>query len=323
LAPATAWRTITKALSDPRFQNTAGNTILIDTGVYYEQVNVSARMSGIPGALNTIRAADGAQVTVDGEKDTANARVEAVLIHTGVSYVRIEGLILRQAQHHCILVFQSGPGEIVGNHLEGCGSQGVEFSYGAHDYEVVNNLIYSDEGHGIALNQGSGSDPSRLAANQRIMIRNNLIFDNGLDGIFVNGDKPHTSTIYNNTIVNNLGNGIFIKKGAGNGDVRNNIVADNGRIGFKNYSGAVTSADYNNLFSNGPLGDKNYDNGGTGVGAGPRTISADPLFMNPAADDLRLRANSPCVNAGDPSARFVDPDGTRNDMGAYGGPAAL
>lgn len=62
LAPATAWRTITKALSDPRFQNTAGDTILIDTGVYDEQVDVSARMSGIPGALHTIRAADGAQV---------------------------------------------------------------------------------------------------------------------------------------------------------------------------------------------------------------------------------------------------------------------
>jgi hypothetical protein len=243
-----------------------------------------------------------------------------------VAYIRIEGLTLRNAQHRCILAFQSGPGEIAGNRLEGCGSQGIEFWYGAHDYEVVNNLISNNEGHGIALNQGSGSDASRYAANQRILIRNNLIIDNGLDGkdgIFVNGDKPHTFTIHNNTIVNNVGNGIFIKKGVGSGDIRNNIVADNGRIGLKNYSGTATSTDYNNLFSNGALGNKNYDNGGTGVGSGAHTISADPLFVNPTVDDFRLRTGSPCINAGDPNSRFTDVDGTRNDMGAYGGPAAL
>jgi len=46
-------------------------------------------------------------------------------------------------------------------------------------------------------------------------------------------------------------------------------------------------------------------------------ISADPLFIDPAAGDFRLGAGSPARNAGDPALR--DSNGTRADMGRYGG----
>ena len=260
LTPATAWGTINEALQDPRFQNSAGNTILIQAGVYYEQLNVFGRMSGIPGAFNTIRAAPGAAVVIDGEKDTPNARVEGVLIHSGVSYVRIEGLTIRNAQHRGILVFDSGPGALVGNLIHSCGDAGLEFWFGAQHYDVAYNVIYRNEGDGIVLNQGSGEDPSRFDANRGIVIRNNLILENGPeggDGIRVDGDQPHTFALYNNTIVNNLGNGIFIDQGVRTGDIRNNIVALNGLIGLKNF--ANVPSDFNNLFANGTTGDRNYD----------------------------------------------------------------
>ena len=54
-------------------------------------------------------------------------------------------------------------------------------------------------------------------------------------------------------------------------------------------------------------------------------LSVDPLLVGLVLDglyddDLHLSAGSPCVDAGNPYVDFDDPDGSRNDMGAYGGP---
>jgi hypothetical protein len=318
LTEATAWSTINQALQDPRFQSSAGNTVIVLAGIYREQVDVFARMSGIPGAFNTIRAAPGAQVVVDGEKDTPNARVEAALIHTGVSYVRLEGLTLSNAQHRCLLVFESGPAEIVFNRIEGCGDAGLEFWYGAHYYTVAYNLIFANQGDGLIIAQGSGDDTSRFKANQGIIVRNNLIVSQGVDGIAIDGNKPHTFALHNNTIVGNRGNGVFIDHGAAGGDLRNNIIVANGAIGLKNFADMHT--DYNNIFGNGVAGDANYADGPDHMDPGDHTISVDPLFVNAAAGDFRLQAGSLCINAGDPDARFNDVDGTRNDLGLFGGP---
>jgi hypothetical protein len=46
-------------------------------------------------------------------------------------------------------------------------------------------------------------------------------------------------------------------------------------------------------------------------------LSDDGVHTN---DDLHLSSSSPCVNAGNPSGVYDDADGSRNDMGAYGGP---
>jgi hypothetical protein len=49
-------------------------------------------------------------------------------------------------------------------------------------------------------------------------------------------------------------------------------------------------------------------------------LSEDPAFADPEAGDYRLSDESPAVDAGNPEEDMVDTDGTRNDMGAYGGP---
>lgn len=50
---------------------------------------------------------------------------------------------------------------------------------------------------------------------------------------------------------------------------------------------------------------------------GQGCIDADPLFTNPVIGDFHLTALSPCIDAGNPDPIYNDPDGTRNDMGAY------
>ncbi len=49
-------------------------------------------------------------------------------------------------------------------------------------------------------------------------------------------------------------------------------------------------------------------------------IDLDPLFVNPNYSNFHLQPGSPCINTGNPDLQYNDPDGTRNDMGAYGGP---
>jgi hypothetical protein len=48
-------------------------------------------------------------------------------------------------------------------------------------------------------------------------------------------------------------------------------------------------------------------------------ISSEPLFSDPANLDFHLQSGSPCSDAGHPSVFYHDKDGSRNDMGRYGG----
>ena len=50
---------------------------------------------------------------------------------------------------------------------------------------------------------------------------------------------------------------------------------------------------------------------------GTGNIDADPIFAGPYNEDYYLRWHSPCIDAGDPDPSYNDPDGTRNDMGAF------
>lgn len=49
------------------------------------------------------------------------------------------------------------------------------------------------------------------------------------------------------------------------------------------------------------------------------TILEDPAFLD-APDDVHLATGSPAIDAGNPDKADEDVDGTRNDLGAYGGP---
>jgi hypothetical protein len=143
------------------------------------------------------------------------------------------------------------------------------------------------------------------------IMRNNVVCQNtggqdyGGSGLWIYGAGYH-STVENNTIIGNssslTGGGIrvwdtFIT-------CRNNIVWGNRATqGASQIAG--TNSQVNATYCC-------VQGGWTGEG----NISPYPEF---ADTNLLLSAISPCINAGNPDTSYNDADGSRNDMGAYGG----
>ncbi|MFH1467844.1 MAG: hypothetical protein ABIO70_25895 [Pseudomonadota bacterium] len=130
-----------------------------------------------------------------------------------------------------------------------------------------------------------------------------------------------TAWIYNNTIADN-------ENIASNPDVlrlrysgitfENNIVANNDGIGIWAQSGATVG--YSDIYGN--SGQQYYDPGGGSLGA--TNIVIDPRFTDASGGDYSLDTGfSPCIDAGNPLSGYNDPDGSRNDMGAFGGPYGI
>jgi hypothetical protein len=109
--------------------------------------------------------------------------------------------------------------------------------------------------------------------------------------------------IYNNSISSGYGGGIYIHKAGAT--IYNNIV-------LSNDGGSLSS------LNNNYVGPADYN---LGVNFGSNFIleTTSPSFINAESGNFHLSASSPCVDTGNPSQQYNDVDGSRNDMGAYGG----
>ena len=163
--------------------------------------------------------------------------------------------------------------------------------YNNNAYSAVNSNGHSDsQGGGIYIH---GGNP---------LILNNLIYNNAVSAPrYLQGGGIYcylsNAAIINNVVYNNSaseGGGIY-----GNSIIKNCIVWSNG----DDLNSCL--AEYSNI-----------EDGDNGTG----NISVDPQFIFPSTGDFHLQPNSPCIDAGDPDTQYNDPDGSRNDMGAYGGP---
>lgn len=176
-----------------------------------------------------------------------------------------------------------------------------------------------------------------------VQLNNCIIEGNGFSGIAL---KENSSTsIINNTIVNNSQAGILFRDNS-NGIIKNNIITGNEEscgICSWDFSGSVEIS-YNDVWHNyrhDTSAECNYGNGSgeefisDGVIAiGSNDITLDPVFVSdsdfhlqdsgceqtqlPCSEDCPEDC-SPAIDAGDPDSQYNDIDGSRNDMGVYGG----
>jgi len=175
---------------------------------------------------------------------------------------------------------------------------------GAVEIETANVKIrncyfqenYVQNGGGIAI------------TNSSVTLINNVFYKNAADNyggaIF---SQSSSNQIINNTFYKNTSfnyGGALVIDDPVDEDVQNNIFFNN--ISYYNQGDpriAIISGDSSNIHEQ-----YNFLAFGT----------MDPLFIS--EDDLHLFNLSPCINSGNPSTEFNDPDGSRNDQGAYGGP---
>ncbi len=175
-------------------------------------------------------------------------------------------------------------------------------------------------GGGIFCNSGAapeiancrieGNDQGiALWNNSSAYLHNNVVVNNTYTGISISS----ASLIINNTVAGNS-NGMY-DSGGYLPTIMNNIVTGNSNIGLGCVNGSVpTDFSYNDVWGNGT----NYHN----CSPGPGSISEDPLYEDEPNGNYHLGAGSPCIDTGNPAVQYNDPDGSRNDMGAYGGPGA-
>lgn len=224
---------------------------------------------------------------------------------------------------------------------EGDGALGVDQSGGSLTIEDssftdngTNLLIYADGGGSLTIRNTVFSENRSnglLTANATDLdFSNNLLVENAYLGfvLYIVGGSGTSQWVWNNTIYGNTSTcdeyyppacpAIYAEDSS---QIEDNIIADNNQGGvYVRYPDAV-EFQYNDTSGNGV-----FDNyfvvgaGGVSDGYGTGNINSDPHLTDPSAGDYSLDGFSPCVDAGNPVAGYNDVDGTRNDMGAFGGP---
>jgi len=293
-----------------------GDTVLISPGFYLENVDFASKAitlmsSGGPEqtgiqAYNTVDHV----VTISGGQDSLTIldgfSISGTIDAYGV-FCDNSAPIIRNCEVFNCQSSGNGAGIVVeeaGAKIRHCtirdntgaNTGGGVFFYGAHGgvLEISNCHIY---GNTAGAGPGIGST---VAGNSAIIYRNVLWGNNGM-GDYGGAIYVRRNTQITNNTINGNYKGITILDGIGV-IVRNNIVSLNSEDGLVP---ADAIFDYNDVWGN---GSQNI--------IGANGISENPQFSNVEANDYRLLAFSPCIDAGDPDPVYNDPDYTRSDIGA-------
>ena len=210
-----------------------------------------------------------------------------------------------------------GNSEIVGNHFNGRSLFGIGIDVnGSHTYaRIHNNRVHS-------YNANTGANFStkcigiRVSGNAKADITNNLVYDcfdshkHGDEnkagiGIFV--ESTRGTTILGNALWN-----CFVNGGTGSSPGHRLVWAPFANVVFKN----------NFLWRKHNYQDQNNYGFGGGVESVDNILEPDgnnSPFVDIANYNFSPSANSPLINAGSPLPQYNDRDGSRNDIGLFGG----
>ena len=335
IPPYLSWEDAANSIQDAINICETGDTVLVDNGVYYENlvINTPISLIGLSMDSTVIDGRNIGNITVYVSQPSGGGTIENFTITGyGASILTEKKVLVRNCRltegQYGISI--SGTSSIAENLIIENISIGSYSSCIADTCEtyILNSLFILDNFDSRGIQTGIGGE---------LHITNNIILQTGTSsfnhGISVGA--PRNVYIYNN-LISGFGfsiyfdtitdtayikNNVFSYGGSlislGNRIYTNNIVLFKNVIGLRHLgAGGFVRSDYNLFWQNG------IDLDGTSYGDSDRV--ADPMFVkdtlpNPQLDfDYRLQAYSPGIDAGNPD--ILDVDGSRSDIGMYGGP---
>jgi hypothetical protein len=346
--PYTTWETAADSIQKCINFSISGDTIIIDKGVYKEQLELYKNLVMIGVSMDS--------TVIDREGLPGSV----ILVH---SHFELHNVTVTSSETVLIDAFNDSNGMIIKNCKIEDGGVGIAFW---DNENVAENLIIRDIQTGIHVSDVSNTSTSHT--------NNNLILTNKRNAYGVGHAGSGTHIITNNVIIHvdpeePTESGIkmtYIEKAT----ITNNIVA-----GYDWHHLYIdTPSEDSVIITNNLFGYSNYDypprpvvrlwdgdkkvfknniimrsSGGRGLGVhtnsltpnynlywrlqyryygyvnpGDNEITADPMLVKDTIPDsgfnfdYHFQAFSPGIDAGDPG--ILDVDGTRSDMGPYGGP---
>jgi hypothetical protein len=213
--------------------------------------------------------------------------------------------------------FIEGNSKILGNDFDGNSFFGIGIDVnGSHTYARIQNNRISGYNVSNVANFDSKCIGIRITGNAKADITNNIVsgcndssgpgteYKSGI-GIFV--ESTNGATIIGNAIW-----GCFIRDGTGNSPGNRLVWAPFANVVFKN----------NFLWRSSHLQDANNYGFGGGVESVGNILEPDANnspFVDKTNGNFIPSANSPLINAGSPLPQYNDRDGSRNDIGMFGG----
>lgn len=339
------WATAATNIQNAVNAATAGETVWVTNGVYYSTgAGMTSNSMVYIDKPITVRGLNGRDATfLDGNYPAFTNRAFH-LTHTNAVVMGFTvtncGQFAAAAQGGGIWV---GWGTVTDCRIVRCGSRSVNgggvFLYAEAPGEgkawlsnsVIHRCTAGSTGGGAHVNKGviancevydnladnGGGIYVHYAGIRNCLSRNNRVYANGC-GVWINynGGMLNCTVSHNSHATGGNAGGVHFAGTLGSGRfyTSNSIVYYNGNTNFSGNIGSVerASVGYTCTWPT------------TDMGAG--AIDSEPLFMNPAAGNLRLRGNSPCVNRGTNEPWMLtgtDLDGGPRihfgtvDMGAY------
>ncbi|MDP6999859.1 MAG: right-handed parallel beta-helix repeat-containing protein, partial [Candidatus Poribacteria bacterium] len=283
-----------------------GDTVLVEDGVYF---GVGNHNISFKGKAITVKSEHGSENTTlllqsqggfEFNREDQNSVLDGFTLQKGNPAIKI--LDSSPKINDCQILSATGNGI----HCERNSHPSMEkigiynskewglFAYGTARIRLSNAIV---DGNLYGIHTGD-SNPS--------VIYNTLITNQIEDGILLNA----TTTMVNCVVMGNK-RGVIIRASNNNAtSILNSIIRGNGVAEDDEMENLNNVSDHSIfLYSN-----------IQGIEDGTGNVDVDPKFVDDESGDYRLGSGSPCIDAGSPGPPHKDADGSRNDMGIYGGP---